>query len=437
MARILTRLSVGVRSLSFASINKAGSTSGTGPWGSNLFTLATAGATMYTTVYVLSVAYFYTFEREDVVIDNMCGVFERGGAPGWEREFEVDLGAVGAPRPALQAQLLSLFSSNLGLRSYAVVVGACGTGKSTAVRLAVRAQGETINSDSPSTTGDIFTPLMNWFKRRVYGPPVKQGLVYFLAPTGITSFSTDLMRALECQEPFSLRGVPRCSLPQPEASWSILSPLLQAAALRFTLRHGRPAVLILDAMDLVAKHDPNFFLELQDFAKECADRGTLRVVFVFQDGPALPLLEGSSAFSRADELFEIGDISDTDAVAYLEGYGVALDRAVALVKQVTGGRLILLERYRVCDESIEATVKQLHDQCDATLMRAGVSPTCPLFQALATNKSMSYFGALKLLDSKKISALLALNILAPHPGNDTYTFYSRHVENFVAGRCGL
>jgi hypothetical protein len=43
-------------------------------------------------------------------------------------------------------------------------------------------------------------------------------------------------------------------------------------------------------MDLVAKKDAVFFSDLQDFAKACADNGNLRVVFIFSDGNALPLL---------------------------------------------------------------------------------------------------------------------------------------------------
>ena len=80
-----------------------------------------------------------------------------------------------------------------------------------------------------------------------------------------------------------------------------MSRLLRDAATAYTLRHGRAPTLVLDAMDLVAKKDPAFFSEVQDFAKACADGRILRVVFVFSDGDALPLLLSSSAESRCDK----------------------------------------------------------------------------------------------------------------------------------------
>lgn len=439
MARMLsTCKSLGVRSLSIASLHATTKNVGTSsgvvrPWGQIFFTLATAATTLYT----LTVAYFYTFEREDVVIDNICSVFERGGAPGWDRDFEVDLDPVArVPRPALQAQLLALFSPELSspaMKRYAVVVGACGTGKSSALRLAVRAQGEIKSIDSLPTSGG-FTPQRNWF----YGPPVKKGVVYFLAPTGITSFSTDLMRALECQEPFRLfpPSGQQGPLPQPVASWRVLAPLLQAAATRFKSRHGRPAVLVLDAMDLVAKHDPLFLAEVQDFAKVCADKGTLRIVFVMGEGLALPLLQSNHAFFRATRPFEIGDISDAEAVKFLEGQRVEVGRARELVREATGGRFPLLYLYADSTMAVKDIVDELHRGTREVLKEIRIAPGHPLFRALLEKKKVSLEAAVDILGYEKISTLLKQDILAAHPDR-TYSFYSRHVESFFAGKCGL
>ena len=366
----------------------------------------------------LAAAYFYTHESEDSVVANMCRVFEHGGAPAWDADFEFADRHGGVPRLALHGQILALLSPRVtpDAKRYAAVVGASGTGKSTAVRKAVRASG----------SGRV------------------KGAVYFMAPTGITSFSTDLMRALDYREPFSLLSpfrslvskdakepASQIALLQPVASWRSLAPILRKAARRFTSLHGRPAVLVLDAMDLVAKKDPAFFSEVQDFAKQCADDGTLRIVLVFSDGRALPLLQSNSALSRSIKPFEVGDISDEEAESYLLGLGVSGERAKALVKEVAGGRFPLLQEHALTGEAVEDIVRQLHIKTETDLIGVAVSPSCALFRALLAQKSVTTAAALRLLGKGQVSALLELNILAAHP-DGTFTFHSRHVASYVA-----
>ena len=416
-----TRPPLGARTSSFAPLLSARSALASAARAAAPFTpdspLKFAGAA----ATALAAVYFYTHESEEAVIEGMCSTFERGGMPAWDRMFLGDLAPGRVPRSALQAELLALLSP-LGEPDafrFAAVVGASGTGKSTAVRKAVRAAGS----------------------------PGAKGAVYFLAPTGITSFSTDLMRALGYREPFSLLSPfrhlvfkdaketfgPQSALPQPVASWRALAPLLQRAAERFALRHGRPAVLVLDAMDLVAKKDAIFFLEVQDFAKDCADKGILRIVLVLSDGRALALLQSSSALTRATEPCEVGDIGDGEAVAYLEGLGVATERAKALVEEVAGGRFPLLQAHGKSARPIEDIVQQLHNGTKEALKAVHVAPIDPLLKLLLEQGSVRSGDALDLLAEDKVTALLGRNILAAHP-DGTYTFHSRHVASFVAAR---
>jgi hypothetical protein len=367
-------------------------------------------------------AFLIAYESESAVVSSMCEVFERGGVPDWEKEFFADLAPGVVPRQALQDTLQALLypDSTLASKSYAVVVGASGTGKSTAVRLAVRAVGSSR----------------------------AKGAVYYLAPTGITSFSTGLMHALHYREPFSLLsplrrlviGEPKDSpdlqspMPQPVASWRVLAPVLKAAAARFRARHGRPAVLVLDAMDLVAKEDPKFFTEVQNFAKEYADKGTLRVVLVFSDGRALPLLQGNSARTRAVMPLEVGDISDKEALTFLKALEVDAVRAEALVREVAGGRFSLLLEHAPAAQDVGAIVSMLHNRTDEVLTMARVLPTGQLFRVLLEKGSISSAVALRLLEQEKITLLLQSNILVAHP-DGKYTFHSRHVESFIARAC--
>ncbi len=101
-------------------------------------------------------------------------------------------------------------------------------------------------------------------------------------------------------------------------------------------------MLVIDAADRVAEEDAKFFRTLQDFAKDCADDGILRVLFVAFEGVALPMLQSSSAWSRALDSIEVGENSAEDALKYLESWGVEYDDALDAVKRITGGRFTLL-----------------------------------------------------------------------------------------------
>ena len=288
-------------------------------------------------------AYYYS---EVGVSRHMCGVFEAGGARGWDAIFFKDALAH-IQRAELHKDLTQLLCPDKKAQ-YAVVVGAAGTGKSTAVRRAVRSLVE------------------------------PKGAVYFLPPTLLTSFSSELAGVLGYYRP--IRWADRvvrlvtgetkeeAKAPslnaEPQATWSALEPCLVKAAARYRAKHGKPAALVLDGMDLVAKKDPGFFLEVQDFAKKCADAGILSVVLVFSDGCALPLLQSSSAISRAGVIYEVGDVSDDDASAWLsKEYKVEALRAAALVDSIAGGRFPLLTMCGTSSKSVDAISRELAWAC--------------------------------------------------------------------------
>ena len=195
-------------------------------------------------------------------------------------------------------------------QQYVLIVGEHGTGKSTAVRKAAREVG-------------------------VDGT---NGVVYFLVPEEVTSFATGLAELVGFRtDPLDLEGGVRRRVSQmtkeevqpalveePRATWVRLKRALTTAAKQFRAKHGRPATLVLDGVDYIAKGDEKFMGLLQDFAKNCADAGDLRVVFVSSDGTAPAFMMGRSAWSRAanPSRTEVGDIPDADARTFLVSSGV-------------------------------------------------------------------------------------------------------------------
>jgi hypothetical protein len=367
--------------------------------------------------------YVWVTESEEGVVKDMCKVLEAGGVQGWDRLYTNDAQALIA-RPAVEAGLLDVLRPK-AVEKYAVVVGASGTGKSTAVRRVVR---------------------------RLAEKPFA-GLAYFSAPELVTDFSRDLAQILGYREPIEFGSTLRrlfvtretketSSAPplrdEPRASWSRLSPLLKASALSFKAKHGKAPTLVLDAMDLVAKEDPAFFLQVQNFAKACADSGILRVVFVFSDGSALPLLLSSSAETRCDtdQICEISDISDPEAIKYVvDRFELPAKVAAELVTTITGGRFPLLQAYGKSTRPLGEIRAQLDSRVLVDLKLLEVPLTHALLRALLAAQPKGGLKAeavLELMPPGKVEGLLRRNILAAHP-NGTYSLNNRRVVALVKG----
>ena len=372
------------------------------------------------TLAISTSGYIISTESEAGVVACMSHVFEAGGCPGWDSRFSNDKDAK-VERPVVDEGIRGILRPAI-VKKYAAIVGSTGVGKSTAVRRAVH-------------------ELTAEFKGVA-------GVVYFSSPELIMDFSPDLARVVGYRTPirwwdtvrrlFTRETSEQAKAPaserEPRATWSALVPFLRKAASEYKAKHGRAPTLVLDAMDRVEKDDPSFFTKVQDFAKQCADDGVLRIVMVFSDGNSLPLLLSSSTASRC-EVFEVGEISKADAVQYVlsqypnSRYGKDAGLAYELVKTVTGGRFPLLDSFGSSDQSLQQIRAPLDIQVGQDLLLSGVDSSHPLFVALTSSGSLPYDLALQLLKKDTLKELLSHNILAAHPGK-TYSFHTHHVETF-------
>jgi hypothetical protein len=176
-------------------------------------------------------------------------------------------------------------------------------------------------------------------------------------------------------------------------------------------------VLIIDAADLIAKDNPSFFRKLQDFAKAGADKGTIRLVFVSIEGVALPLLHSNSAWSRARQPYEIGDISDSQAIDYLVRCNVPADRATNAVTAITAGRFALLTEFEdaFSIKSNEQWRDELYDRLLSSLKKLQIDPKNAAFKFLGLNLRAKESTILEHLNSIQIESLLRANVLSFHP----------------------
>jgi hypothetical protein len=360
---------------------------------------------------------------EAAVVASMVAAFEVGGLaprlPGstptcapwlpprtWDDMFLSADARARVPRPALLAQLAALLRPS-ATDQYALVVGESGTGKSTAVRAAVR------------------------------GLPAPKGVVYFSAPERVALFSNELAAAVGFFTPFNPLASfyswwggqsSRSQGAETHALWASLRAILPLAAAAFRAAHGRPAVLVIDAADYAAKKDPAFFRDLQDFAKVCADSGALQIVFVSSEGVALPLMRAASARSRM-RVLEVPDIADADAEDYLVGRGVAHAAAAAVVRDVAGGRFALLAQAAAAAAAgtMDAFRDELGEETAATFAELQLLPTHALFTALLSAGRVRRSVALQMLGTDLLDTLLTRNVVALH-ADGAYTVHARHIE---------
>jgi len=208
------------------------------------------------------------------------------------------------------------------------------------------------------------------------------------------------------------------------------------AADKFFAKHNRPMVLVIDAFDRVCKDQPRFATQLQEFAKDGADSGHLRVVFVFSKDEAMPLLSSRSAWERALRPFEVSGIPDADAINFLLGHHVEQSRAQDAVRTITGGRFSLMLKFIDASAAMSNSVfrEQLDIKTRADLDAANVQPTHPLFAKLFSSESLGTDQVAKCLSPDQRKQLLVDNILAIH-ADETYSFQTRHVSAFFTGAC--
>jgi type II secretory pathway predicted ATPase ExeA len=351
------------------------------------------------TAAVLGGALYYGHKNwsDEANIERVVRTFEAGppvSLIGTERLVE---------RPQLHSDLKALLQPAES-KNYVVVVGEHGTGKTTAMQLAVMS--------------------------------VAGGALYFQTPPSLES-RDDFAERLAEVTGFSfykwspvedLRNVIfHTKREDSHRSWwgQLENGLLEAASL-YKKKHGRPMTLIIDDTDIVAKKHPGFLKDLQLFAKLVADKGTLRIGFVTSEGIAVQLMTNESAWSRA-ATYEVVDIDDEEAKAFLLTRGTGAEEAKWAVEQITGGRFALLNKASgMTTEQLHAWRSGLHKGVASSVIVAGMKVEDQLFKDMLQHGGLEESVVFEHVGPDATQLLVEKNILSAHP-NKTYTFQARYV----------
>jgi len=390
---------------------------------------ATAVATIVLNFYLKAVVPKYEAKQQstEAATARTLNLFEK--AAGLDPYEEADLEAF-IERPKLLQELTEfLRPKTTGM--FGVVVDVSGCGKSTAIRKAIRAL-------NPAG-----------------------GVIYFDTPASPQNFVADLAAMLDFYGvPIYLKTRLQDRKETNIVAWSLLRSILEKAAVDykaktlalvgttvFTTPEARAEavaaslpVLVVDSVEELAKQDPAFLEVLQNFAKKCADKRSLRVIFVGSGGDTLPFLESFTSFSRGLRFgSDYLDISDAEGVRYLVHNGLDEDLAKELVKDITGGRLAWLEKayqFQV-NRPIEELRGEFMNGLGKVLSDCGVSPDNELFLKFLQPRSppsavvkIALPTARKLVPKGAVQKLLQANILSQVPGKQL-VIHSRYVETYL------
>eukprot|EP01111_Echinosteliopsis_oligospora_P011630 TRINITY_DN3884_c0_g1_i4.p1 TRINITY_DN3884_c0_g1~~TRINITY_DN3884_c0_g1_i4.p1 ORF type:complete len:372 (+),score=47.72 TRINITY_DN3884_c0_g1_i4:78-1193(+) len=223
-------------------------------------------------------------------------------------------------------QVKSILQTSAGSSRYTLITGEHGTGKTTLVLQACRKIG----------VGCIYVDVSQRIDDQTFD----------------SLFGAALGKAINFQfdEYISFTGALTNRILGPstqnhplQTQYDRVEDVLIKAAVEFKERHNRPPVLIIDNINRLAEKSPRMLTQLQQLAKDHADKKDLIIVFVTSEGKAPRMLEENSSWSRANRPYEITDIDDTSAQLYLQNRGVTEEDAKRAVTEITGGRFHLLD----------------------------------------------------------------------------------------------
>ena len=355
----------------------------------------------------------YFHESEAGVTQDMVDAFAEGVDGSVSEDAYIHENGVN--RSQLQRELEQILRRRA--KSYVVIVGEEGVGKSTVVR---------------RTLAQLERP-----RGAIYVMPFSGGRIAFLQ---------QLVKSTTYRHAFDLKACIRrvlagITMKESDSTdyydllWSRLEEKLQDVGSAYFAKYGRPPVLVVDGVDVLYNRNPQFLTKLQTLAEKAADNNSLRIVFVMSEKAAFDMLQSRPHASRS-ETFVVGEVDDNEAVEFLVSRGVDETTAQDAVARITGGRFVLLNNhvaYHKQGLTNDQVLANYYAATDCTLFDVGIERTDKLFSEASTGL-LDDATATKLVGAEKIAHLTREKILAVNPGTRLVTFNSRHVQTFFTDK---
>ena len=349
---------------------------------------------------------YLMWETEAAITNSMVDTFAVG-VDGWVPSDETAT----VVRAALMGDLLPILQPD-HLQQYFVILGEKGVGKSTAVRQTIK------QLEDP------------------------RGVIYIMAPSADSSaFVARLAETTKYRKAVDFWGRLRRHIADDRVSvsevsvglWPRLEKKLLEVGKAYLAKYKRPPVLVIDAADKIYKEDPKLLFHIQALAKDGADSGCLRVVFVISETSAFEMLQSHSHASRS-RTFLVGEIEDDEAVDYLVSKGINKENATDAVARITGGRFALLNDC-IGDHQDGMTNDQVlanyHAATEDVLYDVGLDKAdLSLLLREVSAGPLKVKHAKELVGADKVAQLTHENILTVNPSTRQVAFNSRHIQTF-------
>ena len=146
-------------------------------------------------------------------------------------------------------------------------------------------------------------------------------------------------------------------------------------------------------------------------------------------------MQKDSSFSRAGQPYEVGDISDEEAIRYLlsKNADLSRDRVTDAVLTITGGRFELLTTFEknYKKDSNDEIRKQLYGELDRKLFgNSSILDEDHEFFKLLLQGPVAIRAALRTgVTNKQLDQLTKANVVSFHR-KQTYTVHSRYIAHY-------
>ena len=223
-------------------------------------------------------------------------------------------------------------------------------------------------------------------------------------------------------------------------------------AILYAQKHKSKPCLVIDGVDLLAKHLPEIFTNLIEKAKFYTCRGIFRIVLVSSEGKVMPIIKNTSGITRLKNILEVGGIDDGDAVYYLVNrFNIPQTMATNIV-EITGGRFFhlnkaaeLLTRPRLLTLSNEDKLKQIERNFSKDVMndvlvvmlKNDVQIVLSVLNELSQNNVLDRWDTLKRCNAEKrasknkvLNDMIEVNILR-YQSDGKLTWHSKVAEAVI------
>ncbi|CAG8518268.1 10913_t:CDS:2 [Dentiscutata heterogama] len=291
------------------------------------------------------------------------------------------------PRLKVIERLKKILQPNEDQSFYHVVCGEHGTGKTTLTRIASREAGQDKDRGIQGGAGVIYVDIPPDFKDLgdAFGKAIN-----FAFEENI-SFTVQLGR--------KILGTTKDKSEISE--WKRAMKAFKRASATYKAKHGKSPVIIYDNVSRLVHKNPEVLDILQDDAKDNADYQNYIAVFVSSEGSVPRRMESRSAWSRAENPIEIGDLSKEESINYLIDKRKVKKEEAEKLYELVGGRIIDLRR--VANKSLAGQNFEVIKQKES-------------IKALLDSKELDFTAFMELFNNyEEASEVLEKNIFAYHP----------------------